>query len=533
MTAVAAVSTFGFMRHRDVVVTLPPAGVVVVTGKNGSGKSTFLESVSWALWGTLLRGSAVDKGDVCVRLADGCCVRRAYAGRTRTVEISDVADAIPPQRYPTVTKAQRELDRIVGPRQVWEQTCVFSSHDLRMFAASTDAERKRLMEQVLGLGLFDVALQRCRADLRRVREDAQRAQQTVELLREKLSGAEERAKLVERWCEPEPERLDVEAARRERDVVKDRCREILERRAGLVEVERAAQALVRRCRQRREKLVEIDVCPTCLQKLGDDARQSVLDDVARSEAEAHETLCGCAEGLAEIEEQLVHANGELTQAEMSFVTARVAAEQWQSWQERAQRAAELRATAAEKLRNIRIELLDAEDVADTERGRWAELEAAEKALGLTGARSVLLRGSLRVLECAANSRLLSLLPDAELRFDVSDGGKFELLLSGGGRYAETYASLSGGEKRRVDVALLLALVELRSRQANAGSGGTLWLDEVFDTLDSDGVDAVSELLRDVARDRCVVVITHSRDLAEQLDAQQRLCFVDGKVSSLR
>jgi DNA repair exonuclease SbcCD ATPase subunit len=73
-----------------------------------------------------------------------------------------------------------------------------------------------------------------------------------------------------------------------------------------------------------------------------------------------------------------------------------------------------------------------------------------------------------------------------------------------------YEAMSGGQRRRVDIALLLSLSQL------APSAGTLYFDEAFDTLDQQGIEAVCELLADFGQERCVVVISHNEELVNRL-----------------
>ena len=48
----------GFHNHVNTELQFPNKGVLVITGANGSGKSTVIDAVSWVLWGRTLRGVA-------------------------------------------------------------------------------------------------------------------------------------------------------------------------------------------------------------------------------------------------------------------------------------------------------------------------------------------------------------------------------------------------------------------------------------------------------------------------------------------
>lgn len=77
--------------------------------------------------------------------------------------------------------------------------------------------------------------------------------------------------------------------------------------------------------------------------------------------------------------------------------------------------------------------------------------------------------------------------------------------------ADVYRGNSSGEKRRVDLAVKLALNDLicqrRNRQIRL-----LFLDEALDPLDSSGCERTISLVRELARDRKVFVVTHNPSL---------------------
>ena len=54
---VLTVEAANFMRWDRTQIDLPDAGVVVVTGRNGHGKSTLIEAVAHAVWGRSVRGT--------------------------------------------------------------------------------------------------------------------------------------------------------------------------------------------------------------------------------------------------------------------------------------------------------------------------------------------------------------------------------------------------------------------------------------------------------------------------------------------
>ncbi len=87
-----------------------------------------------------------------------------------------------------------------------------------------------------------------------------------------------------------------------------------------------------------------------------------------------------------------------------------------------------------------------------------------------------------------------------------------------GSGGESYLANSGGERRRIDVAVLCALQDLvRSRRGK--SANVLFLDEIFDTLDGAGIEAVVYLLGNFIHnnDDSIFVISHNSELKPYFD----------------
>lgn len=86
---------------------------------------------------------------------------------------------------------------------------------------------------------------------------------------------------------------------------------------------------------------------------------------------------------------------------------------------------------------------------------------------------------------------------------VQDGNKLDIYLGDA-----LFESLSGGEKRKVDIIIMLAQKELASNMSNTYSN-ILILDEIFDGLDSKSIDIASAMLLSVSKDiNSMFVVSH-------------------------
>lgn len=526
-----------FTKHASTKLALPQSGLVLVTGKNGGGKSSIIEAVSYGCWGKTLRGTqpwqSGSPGVVEVQIA-GKTVRREWNGK-RVGLTWDSTD------YETTTKAQEALERVIGSHDVWRRSSVFSSADASTFTQATDSERKRLLEAVLGLGVFDEALDAAKLDLRAAEADrAKLLTKAAELDAHIAHGTERIAELEAQLAAlPAPVDLDAlhkreatlaqlvaDAAAQMRKLVAERARVRAEADAARSNVARAERAL--------KAAQGYTHCDSCKRPIAEESRKAVLEKHAAELAAAQAALASLQQqGSSDEEYEEVNEEGETLKNKLDEVRKQLA---------QAQPAERLRLDGNERLAKTRQTLDSIKqqravvDVVAAEK-LVAELEAVVQVLGIKGVRAHVLGRALTGLEAAANAWLariaggglsLSLKPYSEKKTGgTSDSISLEVSGAGGGF---GYAASSGGERRRIDVALLLALAQIaHAASGRVGAAGTLFFDEVFDALDEDGVDAVVQVLADLSRERAVVVISHSQALSAKLAATVRWSVEGGAV----
>lgn len=80
----------------------------------------------------------------------------------------------------------------------------------------------------------------------------------------------------------------------------------------------------------------------------------------------------------------------------------------------------------------------------------------------------------------------------------------------------SYEKSSLGEKARIDLCVLLALRDLMESRL-AGKFSQIFLDEVFDGLDEEGIECATATLRKVFRNKSVFLITHNPALKNAAD----------------
>lgn len=538
---VSSIELCNFMNHTDTVVALPASGIVSVCGPNGAGKSSLLEAVSMAGWGKTLRGTVPWpeklKAHVRVEAASGMGICRSWSG-ARVNRLVFGSGAVPPTEWETVTKGQDALERIIGSWDLWRRTHVFSSADAAHFTMATDAERKRLLERLLGLEWFDDALAQARNDGRRAANELDGCRARLSLIEDRMTTNRSLIELAKKDLALVPSIDGDEIARRLESLramavaARAEIDPIHEELTKQLKIGAQEDRDVSRLERRLEHLG--DTCDACGQPITERVRQKMIaeieeakDAAAKAKNRANRALSGLRAQHIELQDEVDALKERISKCKADLANVDDAKRRYQTL------ASRLR-DGEEALEILSADLSKGNQALRAHEVEVAELEACADILGLKGVRAQVLGRTLSSIERVANAWLSrigsSMAIELKSYREKKGGGSTEAIslnVVKGDRTAP-YLAASGGERRRTDVALLFALAEVSAGQ---GGEGTLFFDECLDSLDEDGVDAVIESLSEAASDRAVVVISHAHRNALERAAAQKINVASGVLVS--
>ncbi len=131
-----------------------------------------------------------------------------------------------------------------------------------------------------------------------------------------------------------------------------------------------------------------------------------------------------------------------------------------------------------------------------------------KILNDSGIKSYFLTNMLPVL----NSRINFYLSKFKFNFNITLNGELEPKIFNS-RDTADYAQFSGGERKRIDISILLSFIDI-SKMISNWSCNVLFLDEIFDTgMDEDGLDIIINSLKETLlknNDISINMITHKK-----------------------
>lgn len=451
------------------------------------------DAPAWCVWGKTLREEDPhNEGTVEVTL------RTTTHEVTRTSEKRDkltwnrVGEEAP--HFTSTTIATAELQKELNDMQTWARTHVFTSDDIGYFLMSTDAERKKFLEQLMGLDQYNEVHNKSKAAL----TDAKSKLDEVESEASNLRGQFEAytASSVDDQDPPEKPNLARITA------LKEAARAPFEDQ-GLTKQVNKLETLTE---QKREWLSDLEdgECPTCKQSIPETLLAETKAELKKLKKELSQLTAQQDELKQEWKKRRDEAAAELREEEEGVA-------RFKAHHEQQQRAARLAAKAEEAKKKLSV----CEQKATQLMTEVEHLSDCVSATSTRGVRAWVVSQALSTIAAKSNEYLgilgskirVELTGAVELKNgSTKDEIGLKLSRAGGGKFK----GASQGERQRVALCVRLAIAEVN------GDGGTIILDEPFSNIDDEGVDGAVELVKHLAETRCVVVITHNQRLTKSL-----------------
>lgn len=182
----------------------------------------------------------------------------------------------------------------------------------------------------------------------------------------------------------------------------------------------------------------------------------------------------------------------------------------------------------EKMQKTKQLLVNAESQKETliQSARLASL--VKDGASPTGIKALVIKKIIDTLNDRINYYLIRLNSPFRVYFDEF----FEETFSSTTQQEFCYGSLSGGEAKRVDFAMLFAFRDIRRLQSNVSVNLTV-MDELFDSaLDSSGMQCILDLLKE-NRDECYIVVTHRSANVELSDCNSIELVKENGITRLK
>lgn len=512
----------------------------LIVGANGSGKSTLLDAICFALYGRGFRNvnrvnfvNSINEKQLVVEIEfstqnNRYLVRRGIKPTVFTIECN--GEPIP--EMPSVNEMQEYLEQYILKCnfKAFTQVVILGAASYVPFMRLTPAARREIIEDVLDIEVFSTMAALVKGRLTDTKAELAKAQNQLAVIKSRHALA---AEYQEKWAEDrEVERVVLQkrdaVALAKIDTLTESAMVIKKTITGIeaeiaknnMHQKNADQISATRTRvqtkleamvQRREFLQTAKECPTCQQPLNDDHRARELEAVELKITRFTVHLTELDRMLREVQQKIEYWR-ELTRtlATESTAHSKTVMEIRILDSERKHLAVEIQATYNPPPEPP-TELGDLDAITETVAALSYQKQVQEQCATLlkdAGIRTRIIQQYLPTINGAINHYLHAL--NFPVQFTLND--KFEETIKSRHRDEFTYENFSEGEKRRIDLALVLTWREV-AKLKNSAATNIIIFDEIFDSsLDASGTDDFLTLVQSMGAETNAVVISHKTEM---------------------
>lgn len=555
-----------FLSYREKqTIPLSNQGIVRLEGQNldepsadsnMAGKSSIIEALLWCLFGKTIREVKHD------------AVVNRFAKRDCRVRVDFTVESIPYHviRYRKHRKKKNRVYLFRGAKNISprhedqtqlriQQVCgcdfrIFSNSVVfggtKPFAALTDSEQKKVFESFLHFEEFDKALTFTKAQISEVKEKLNECTSKLQVVKAEVKAAKDKIEILK----TSQRRATGEKAGELRTLIK-RLHELpsgLEERSGqLVKILDLQQAAVKRyskavtiCEQEISQIKNAihalhgakvqkgsigTSCQACGQEITEQSRKAYQEHLQRDKKKLEKELAAVVSLLPRLRKEANHAEHKLEKLLEKQTKRKLLLEKQRDLEERIERMR----------REIRSSSLFEKELEDAYSGYAVVVSSYlrctnsllvvrdtlknfqfwETGFGNKGIKSLIIRQALPAMNAKlaeyanrlfGNSATIEFVPTKETK-SGEERDLFHIRYAAS-KGSASYKGESSGGRRRIDIAILLALSWL-SRVSNL-----LMVDELLDGLDETGREIALEVLSELRG--TILVISHRKEMKSKI-----------------
>lgn len=539
------VSYKNFLAAGNVPIEIPlnTHSATLIVGRNGAGKSTMTEAICFALFGRALRNvnkpslvNSINKREALVELWFRIGEHQYHIKRGMKPNVFEIyQDGTLLPQPASLADYQTQLEtQIIGLNyKSFMQIVVLGSASYVPFMRLSPAARREIVEDLLDIEIFSYMSGLAKDELAQVKTQSESLQQQKTLLDEQRRLADSFTAQVAESQEAvmadittkitvtetliaslQAEIASLQDTIAAYDAVRESYDATTEKAQEYTRTLRAIESREKKLVKERAFYEEHDECPTCAHPLEEQFKTDKFVQIDKRADEARKAAQQCSALITKYTARLAEYQSQLAKADAYAQTLHTKEAQLpvhrrqlnQLQTDLARAGAPAPAVAHVDLEQLASRIAETQEQLMTVAKRRSILETASALLKDSGIKARLIKHYLPIINKQINTYLMAM--DFPVHFMLDE--EFQEHIQSLHRDDFTYDSFSEGEKKRIDLALLLTWRAV-ARLKNSASCNVLVLDEVFDSsLDVAGTEEFMKIIRSLERTN-VFVISHKTD----------------------
>ena len=524
----------------------------LIIGTNGSGKSTMLDALTFALFNKPFRKinksqlvNTANEKDCAVEIEFNVNNRDYLVRRGIKPNIFDIeVNGNPLHKQADDRTNQKILEETILKvnYKSFTQIVILGSSTFVPFMQLTGANRRDVIEDLLDIRIFSAMNNLIKEKIRSQKEQVRSLDLKKDNLKDKMSMQKNFIKELE-----EQGKTNIAENQKKRDKLSDEICVLIMQTEGLEDNVYGLTEKQKKLNGASEKLKKLNnlkgkitqkvttitkehkffsdnvTCPTCTQPIEEEFRLNRISDVQTKAKELKKGYKDLEETIKKEQDRERHftqISKEITKLnhDISQNNTRISLNQRQirDLEEEVQTITKQfknRNTEHEKLTEFKENFKKTIEDLSSRRDEITHYDFAYSLLRDDGVKTKIIKKYLPFINQQIN-RYLQLM-DFYINFTLNE--EFSETVKSPIHEDFSYSSFSEGEKMRIDLALLFTWREV-ARVKNSVNTNLLIMDEVFDSsLDGFGTDEFLKIIKFVIKDANIFVISHKSDLHDKFD----------------
>lgn len=514
--------------EQSIVFNPEHSSFYLVTGGNGFGKSTIANAIIFGLYGRVEGKNLADlpnriNGDMVVKIDVTCGVNhveieRGLKPKRFNIKINNIdydqAGKLNVQEY-----LEKEIFKI--PFHVFKNIIILSINEFKSFINMSNKDKRNIIDRLFGFSILNDMVQVIKDKRRDLKDEIKTVDDELNQLADNIVSINEKIATLEDITSNKKNDRITELKDKLKVLVenKNRLTEIktkLQERYDIIEEDIEAHRSLYNTRndelteaKRKVTLRKQKKCPTCESPLDTDFHKHIKEE---NEGKITSLPLEMEDIQRTIDKYKEAAYDNRTKQDAVLSKASALSTQIQQFKdELSDIAKSLKTNDDEQFEHLK-QLIDDFKVKEKDKTHVKVtkseddyfLNMMENILGDEGVKNL----ALKTILPALNTSIASMANEMHLHFQIRFDEHFDCIINHLGEVINP-ATLSTGEKKKADFVIIISIIKmlkLRFPQLNL-----LFLDEIFSSVDSDGVHSILKILNMVIKENNInaFVINHT------------------------
>ena len=531
---------------QETTIYLNKDKATLVVGHNGSGKSTMLDALSFALFGKAHR--AISKGQLInsinnkkllttIEFSVGTNEYKIIRGAKPNIfEIYQNGKLLNQESHARDYQKLLETNVLKLNHKSFHQVVVLGSSNFIPFMQLPTYQRRLVVEELLDINVFSKMNVILKEKFNVLKNEIKETEHQIELLEEKIILTNKHLTELTSLDDDKKKQLadDIKTLEEEFLQLTEKQKQLQEdinkpgpdkvqldklslTRKKLVSLGGQIKGKIETNKNQKAFFEEHSTCPTCKQEMSQEMRTSSITELDKKIEETEKGIGELDTEIEKVESKHKEVSDFLYEiqnkaSDLTRVTGNITSTQSKitTLQERLNTPSADTTNTKSELGELKDNLQSEQTTKLNQTEEKAYFDALYELLRDTGIKTKIIKEYLPVMNNLINKHLQTL--DFFVSFNL-DENFVETIKS---RYRDefTYPSFSEGEKQRIDLALLFSWRQI-AKMKNSANTNLLMLDETFDSsLDADGVDNLLKILYTLDEGTNTFIISHKQDLLD-------------------